>query len=192
MTTTRLVRTSHIAALVAGVAWSLLGILSLVTPDPERYLDVLMLVTLAVTVPAVTGVYVVQRAQIGQFGRITFPLTLGGLVAMLAGMVAHLAGAEMMRDLLSIAGMAGWVIGLLLFGIATARARVLPIWAGVALALSQPLTVLTGAALAPVSPLSNFGDYAGAIANGIIWLAVGAALRSRATVSTRRSAVTAS
>ncbi|MDQ3547997.1 MAG: DinB family protein [Chloroflexota bacterium] len=52
------------------------------------------------------------------------------------------------------------------------------------------VTVLTGVALSPIAPLSNFGGYSGAIAHGIIWLAIGAVLRSRATVAAQRSVVT--
>lgn len=76
-------------------------------------------------------------------------------------------------------GVAGWVGRFLLPGIAAARGRVEPVWGGVALALSQPLAMAAGLALLPISPLSNTGDYSGAIGHGLVWLALRVALRAR-------------
>jgi hypothetical protein len=178
-------RWSVAAAMAAGALWSLLGLLSLAMPDPSRYLDMLMLLTLVVTIPAVTAVYLIQRGQVGRLGRLALPMVVSGLVLMAAGMIAHLARAE------EIFGMAPWVIGLVLLGIVTVRARVLPVWSGIALALSQPLAVLAGVAFSPISPLSNFGDYTGAVAHGIVWVSIGVAMRSQQAARGQRSTFTA-
>ncbi len=66
--------------------------------------------------------------------------------------------------------------GFVVLGIATLRARVLPRWCGVALILALPLTFGSGVLLRPEG---EFGDYPGAIVLGVIWLALGYALRSR-------------
>ena len=48
-----------------------------------------------------------------------------------------------------------------------------------ALALSEPPAVLAGLALSPIVPLSESGSYSGAVAHGIVWLAVGSVLWAR-------------
>ena len=87
------------------------------------------------------------------------------------GTVAYLADLEDLRRLEG-AGVAAWTAGMLLLGAATTRARV--------------AMVLTALALSPWVPRSAEGSYSGAAANGMDFLALGAA-RSCGRKATVRS-----
>jgi len=56
--------------------------------------------------------------------------------------------------------------GLIAFGIATIRARVLPSYAGLGLVLLEPASILTWLAFAPFVGLSDLGAYSGALPQG--------------------------
>jgi hypothetical protein len=75
-------------------------------------------------------------------------------------------------DLLLLLGLLGMLLGFLLLGIATLRARVLPQWAGVALILVLPVAAL-------------LGDYGGGLVLGIVWLALGYVLLAARTFGSR-------
>ena len=191
MSSTRPSHLGSLAALAAGLAWSTLSLLSLAEPDPEAHLDVIMLLPLTLSIGGVSAVYLAQRHVFGRLGRLGFGVSIGSLALLVAGQACHVADLEMARNILIVPGIAGWIIGFALLGVATARAGILPVWSGVILALSEPLTILAGIALSPISPLSDFGDYSGAIMHGLIWLSLGIVLRSRSVSDVRRAALNA-
>jgi hypothetical protein len=53
---------------------------------------------------------------------------------------------------------------------------VLPRWTGWLIALTQPLTMATGLALSPWAALEPHGSYSGAVAHGLVCLALATAL----------------
>ena len=171
------VRMASTLALVTGVAWSAASILSLATPEPMRYLDVVMLVPVTLSLLGIRGIYALRRGRGGRLERIGYLMTQFGIPLAFLGQLCMITGVDELKAPLIAVGMLGWFGGLLLFGIGMAHAGVLPRWAGVTLALSELLTVLAGLALTPISPLSNSGDYSGAIAHGVIWLCVGRTIR---------------
>jgi hypothetical protein len=75
-------------------------------------------------------------------------------------------------DLLLLLGLLGMLLGFVLLGIATLRARVLPQWAGVALILVLPVAAL-------------LGDYGGGLVLGIVWLALGYVLLAARALGSR-------
>jgi hypothetical protein len=60
-----------------------------------------------------------------------------------------------------------WAIGLILFGMGTMLAGVLPRYAGVVMMLLEPGSVLAGLALSPIAPIHDRGTYSGAVEKGI-------------------------
>jgi hypothetical protein len=173
---------------LSGLAWLTISLLTLYHREPKDYLDVVMLAPLALSVGAISAVYLAQREQLGRLGRAAYPFALVTLAGLLAGQSLHLADLTTARDIVLIPSMAGWVVSYILFGIASVRARVLPAWVGITIALSEPLTVLAGIALSPIAPLSDFGGYSGAIAHALIWLAIANVLRERTATVVRRPA----
>ena len=116
------------------------------------------------TAAAVLVVHAQQRHRVGTPGQVGAAVAAAGCVA--AGVnnpVEHCGGVEVLVFVLWVPAILALLGGHLLLGVATIRARVLPVWAGAALIVG----VLT------LFIVSNGG---GAIVFGIAWVAVGAAL----------------
>jgi hypothetical protein len=180
---TTLARRSPPLALSAGATWGTLGLLSLATPDPARALDVFMLLPLALTPLGIAALHAVQRPHDGKLGRVGSRLAIGATVAVVLGQVGLLADIDALKWLGFPLGALAFLVGLAAFGGATARAGVLPKPLAYALAGSELLAMAVGVALSPISPLSESGDYTGALAHGAVWLAIGLALRARSASS---------
>ncbi|MDP9369776.1 MAG: hypothetical protein M3Q03_16150 [Chloroflexota bacterium] len=176
----RLVRWGAISSLLGGVAWCALSLESIARPDPERYRTGLFLVPWVLSARGIVALHALQHRQAGRLGRIGFWTTISSMLAAAMGTIAYLAGVHALRWLEAL-GIVGWTVGMLLLGFATARARVVAARTGIALMLAEPATVVTAVALSPWMPLQSEGSYSGAIANGIVFLMLGVALRSRRT-----------
>jgi hypothetical protein len=169
----------------AGFAWVSLSMLSLLSPEPARYLDVLFVVPYTLSLAGILGLHALQRRHAGRLERTGAWVSVVGMAVTLVGQVGIITDLEVLKRTALPTGVAIWLLGFALFGVATARARVLPPWAGAAIALSQPLAVVAGLALSPISPLSSTGDYSGALAHGLVWLALSAALRAHREAAAR-------
>ena len=167
------------AALLAGAFWLFLSLDSLVRPDPERYRDALFIIPWLLAAVAVVAIHTLQRAAAGRLGKVGLWLLIAGIAAGVVGIFSSLTDAEALKWLGFPVGALGWMGGLVLFGVATVRARVLPRWCGVALILAQPLAILLGMVLSPIAPLHEYGSYTGALALAVVWASLGAALWSR-------------
>jgi hypothetical protein len=172
-----LARWGALSSLLGGAAFVGLSFDSIARPDPERYRTAIFLVTWLLSAGGIVGLHVLQRGRSGRLGRAGFWATVSAMLVAAAGTAAYLAGADALRWLEAV-GLAGWVAGMLLLGVATVRARVAPAWVGAALILAEPATVLAALALSPWVPLHDEGSYSGAVANGMAFLALGIALRS--------------
>ncbi len=134
-----------------------------------------------VTLVAIRYLHVHADQGYGWLGTIGFSLSLLGSVArsLMVAIVVLLyatAGKQAVHDTqylwstLYVPAMIGGVLGTTLFGIALARARVLPLWFGVLMALSFPIQA---AANMP-------GIEVGYVAGGLIAIVLGATLWSKA------------
>jgi hypothetical protein len=115
-----------------------------------------------------------QRASAGRIERIGYLFNVAGAPLIAIGNLALLGDRD---DAAGGLAVAIWTVGLVLFGIGTARARYLPTERGVAIAVSQPLTALVAVALSPLVPVQSDGSYTGTIVHGLVWLFVAAGAR---------------
>ncbi len=167
-------------AILSGVTFIILSLLSLATPEPAAYLDVIFGVAWLSTVLPVAGLHVAQEGRYGLLGRVGSATLVGGAVATFLGALAIATGSVFLGGLLFIVGGLLLLAGLVVLGIATLRARVLPRWCGAALILALPLTALAGPLTGGIlQARSNSGDYPGVIVIGLLWLGLGYALWSR-------------
>ena len=176
------VRWGALAALVSGVLWIVGGLLHLAYPqDPPgalghflNYLGTAIFsgAYLAMLVGLV-GLHARQVESYGRLGTVGFYLAFAGAALAFVGQAAS---AIFPKD-----GTFGWLfsdpgfgflvglllvsLGLVLLGVATLRARVLPRWCGVGLI-----------ALVVFSALGAFGGF---VVVGLIWLALGYTLWSQ-------------
>lgn len=160
-------------ATAAGIAWTLLSIESIARPDVMDYRDVAFLVPWLLTLATVAAIHRIQGDRLRRAGRVAFRGVVASMAAGALGSVALLLGWTGSHFAVAVPF---WVLSMAVYGTATARAGVLPRWIGVALALSEVLVIATAVALSPWVPLSDHGSFSGAIAHGVVFLAIGRSL----------------
>lgn len=165
-----LIRWGALAAVLAGLAFAVSGLLRLALPEallPEAlfaFAFVPMLVGLA-------GFHALQRDNYGVMGKAGFYTVVVATVVRVLGAVSLLSGSSApgwmaegqgIYEAVSLIIMAGFV----LYGAATLLAKALPRWCGIGLIVGLPVTI----------PL---GHVWGAMLFGVFWLALGQVLWSR-------------
>ena len=186
------IRWGALGALLAGIAWLASGLFSLVTgqgaaelqgPYAELgtffsyyLLEILFSIALAGMLAGLVGLHARQAPNYGRLGTAGFFAAFVGVFFLLASTLATmlastlatiLAGREVL-DWLFILGFVGTLVGFVLLGTATLRARVLPRWRGILL-----LVAVLG-----IPVYFALGSYGGAILYGLVWLALGYGLWS--------------
>ncbi len=181
MASSNLVRWGALGALLAGVAWIASFVVGLVSEGqgfetfglPSSYLiEVLTGLALAGMLVGLLGLHARQTPSYGLLGTVGFLAALVGTALVLANVLLIRTAERNLLDLLLLLGLLGMLLGFVLLGIATLRARVLPQWAGVALILVLPVATL-------------LGDYGGGLVLGIVWLALGYVLLAARTLGSR-------
>ncbi|MDQ3929357.1 MAG: hypothetical protein M3328_09440 [Chloroflexota bacterium] len=182
MSSSNLVRLGALGALLAGVAWTMLGLVDMATVGGRgsevlnsAFLEeALYLVALVSTLGGIVGLHARQTPSYGRLGTAGFLATFTGTATLLVGLVLSflvggLSGAAFLDPVL---GAALWcvLVGFALLGVATLRLGALPRWCGLALVVGLPLAI-------------TLGDYGGGIVLGLLWLAVGYALLFQHDVS---------
>jgi hypothetical protein len=180
MSSSNWIRWGALGALLAGIAWIALGLIPLVilgqvalyfggVATVEDYLlEILFSIALAGMLAGLVGFHARQAPNYGRLGTAGFFAAFVGVFFMLASTVATiLAGSEVL-DWLFVLGFVGTLVGFVLLGTATLRARVLPRWCGILL-----LVAVLG-----IPVYFALGSYGGAILYGLVWLALGYGLWS--------------
>jgi hypothetical protein len=182
MVSSDLVRWGGLAAIVAGVAWAVSGIVHFAIVYPEAgtgptgsISDYLIEGAHAVAEVGMLGALLGLRARQapahGWLGTAGFALAFVGSALLCAitviAMITKGALGEAVLGTIFISGVVGWLVGFPVLGVATLRARVLPRWCGVLLIAYFPLFAFL---------LSSYGW--GGIALGLLWLALGYTLLS--------------
>lgn len=136
------------------------------------------------TAVGLAGFHAFQKGSYGRLGQGGFYAAIAGSLVMIGAVTTSLfagggyleepfAGAAFGTGFLVL--MVGWII----FGAATLRAKVLSLWCGVAFIVVGPQGLLPT------------GDYAGVVVAGLVWMALGYALWTRREDAPRpRPAVT--
>ncbi len=166
-------------AILSGVLFTVLSLISLATSEPAAHLDVIFGVAWLSTIIPVAGLHAVQEGRYGLMGRGGAGSIVVGAIATFLGALAVASGSAFLGGFLFIVGGLLLLGGLVVLGIASLRGRVLPRWCGAALILALPLTALAGPLTGGIlQAQSNSGDYPGVIVMGLLWLGLGYALWS--------------
>jgi hypothetical protein len=142
---------------------------------PERTTSVVHLladsfavVPVILTLVGMVGFHTLQRANYGGMGRGGFYTVVVGLLAQVLGTITHLWGSEALDWLVFPVGIILMIVGLVLYGVATLQARMLPRWCGLSFIVVPPLVIVLEISL------EGFGE----ILLGLLWLALGYVLWS--------------
>jgi hypothetical protein len=142
--TSGLIRWGAISLMLGGVMWLLLGFLATIgylQAIPGREDVVLFIVALLFTGAGLVGLHILQKASYGLLGRAGFYIALVAIAARVLGAVLFLAGSSAFKGFSLPVATLGMLVGFVLYGVATLRARVLPRWYGLALIVSMPVSL---------------------------------------------------
>jgi hypothetical protein len=177
MSSTDLVSWGAMGALLAGIAWAVSGLISLVMPGQGTedlgsfsyyLLETIFCLATVGMLGGLAGLHALQATSYGWFGVVGFYAAFIGTALMLISTAATILAGREVLNFLFVLGVLG-TVGLMLLGIATLRARVLPPWCGVLLII----------AVLGIPVYFALGNYGGAIVYGLVWVALGYALWSR-------------
>lgn len=163
-----------LALMLGGIAWVILGLSAVIgylQAIPGREDVVLFVVALLLTAAGLIALHALQRDGYGGLGRAGFYITLTAVAARVSGAIAFLAGSSAL-EWISLPGTLGMLVGFVLYGLATLRAKVLPAWYGLALVVALPVSL----------PLAGYGT----ALFGLILLALGLALWVRRGAATEQ------
>ena len=149
MATSRLVRWGAMGLMLGGVMWLVLGLSAVfgyLQAIPGREDVELFVVALVLTAAGLVGLHSLQRGGYGLLGRVGFYIALAAVAARILGAVVFLAGSSAL-EWISLPGTLGMLVGFVLYGVATVKARVLPRWYSLALLASMPVSL----------PLATYG-----------------------------------
>jgi hypothetical protein len=161
--------------MLGGVVWVVLGlsaVLGYLQAIPGREDVVLLIVALLLTAAGLVGLHVLQRTRYGLLGRAGFWIVLASLIARALGAGVYLAGSSALAWISYPWGTIGMLVGFVTYGVATMRARILPLWCGLALIASMPISL----------PLGAYGTILFGLTMGVL----GYALWSRKDTDTER------
>ncbi len=182
MSSSDLIRLGGLAAMLTGVVFILAFILVGANPEPptgsfyDNLIGVLLIVALLLLAAGLAGVHALQKGNYGRLGGVGFYAVVVAALVEIVAFVARLLGRPL--ELLELLGILGLMVGLVLYGAATLRAGVLPRWCGVGFIVGLPVWVV----LALVFEVA--GAVLGAVLFGLLWVALGYALRSRREAAT--------
>ncbi len=143
MASSSLIRWGAIGLMLGGVLWVVLGLSAAVgylQAIPGREDVVLFIVALLLSAVGLVGLHTLQKGSYGVLGQAGFYITLAAITARILGAVVFLAGSSAL-EWISFPGTLGMLVGFMLYGVATLRARVLPRWYGLALIVALPASL---------------------------------------------------
>ncbi len=175
MSSSGLVRWGAGGALLAGMVLIAIGLIPLVILGPvalyfggtataqDYVLEILFSIALVGMLAGIVGFHARQAPNYGRLGTAGFFAAFVGVFFLLASTVATILAGREVLDLLFILGFVGSLVGFVLLGVATLRARVFPRWCGVLLIV----------AVLGIPVYFALGNYGGAILYGLVWLGLG-------------------
>jgi len=152
--------------MLAGVAFMLSSLLPSQTQNSIG--DVLWMVAIVSLAVGIVGFHALQKAHYGRIGRAGLYTVIVAALAEVLGSIVLLLGSTALEWLVFPIGTLGVLVGLVLYGVATLQARVLPLWCGLGFIIGLPIRL----ALLPIEPW-------GLVLFGLLWLALGFVLWSR-------------
>lgn len=171
MASSGLIRWGAMGFMLGGVAWLVLGLsarFGYLQAIPGREDVVLYVVALSFTAAGLSGLHALQRAGYGLFGEASFYFTLVAIGGRILGAVVFLAGSKVLEST-SWPATLSMLVGLVLYGVTTLRAGVLPRWYGLVLILAMPVSLPL-----PTYGTALFGLFLMVLGYGL-WLHKGAA-----------------
>ena len=148
MSSSDLIRWGGFAGMAAGALYALSAIQSLLAPQQRVFgsfsdylIEIIFVLALVGTLVVIAALHAMQSGRYGRLGAAgSFITFIGYALLFVAATATVLAGREVLDAVFPI-GVLAILVGSVLLGAMTLRARVLPWWCGVLLIIGFPLTV---------------------------------------------------
>jgi hypothetical protein len=164
----KLAITGSIVAAWAAFAWLALGAESIARPVQVNYRDALWMVPFVLTAIAFTFLHAVQRSQTDHFETASFYFLMTASALGFLGNTGILTNQPLLASFAFPWGAILWMLGLVAYGIATLKAKVVPRYVAISIILLEPGSLLTGLALSPIAPIHDRGAYSAGIEKGLV------------------------
>lgn len=187
MSSLDLVRWGGLAAMLAGGAFIVLLLIPVafmvlkLHPDaygasPFNILgSVLFIAAWLLLVVGLAGFHTLQEERYGSIGRAGFYTVIVGTSAQIVAGVVGFGLESTTLELIGFLGLLVVMIGLVLYGVATLQARVLPRWCGVGFIVGLPvwksISIISAEYGGPLG--ATIGETLGGMLFGLLWLALG-------------------
>jgi hypothetical protein len=162
MSSSDLIRWGGLAAMLSGVAF-IVDILFVLTMD-ANWTNVVYIIAALLMLVGLVGLHTLQGNNYGRTGRGGFWTVVVATLGQVLGIIVFLLGSGVLNWLVFPVGFVAVPVGLIIYGVATLQAKVLPRWCGLGLIIIPPVSVV-------------LGDYGG-ILFGLLWVALGYVLWS--------------
>jgi len=163
---------------ISAAAWVLLGIDSIVRPVQDNRRDVFWWIPSFLMMLTIFCAHRVQRSKSLRLELYTFWIVMVAWSLVILGNFGLVFGIPSLLLLGFPGGAVVGAAGLIAFGVATWRAKVLPWFVGLALILWEPGSIAIGLLLAPISPLRDRGSYSAGLWKGFAIAIVAFGLQS--------------
>ena len=148
MPTAGIIRWGAMAFMLGGLVWITFNIYSLSqggTPArPGPGFVAFYVAALLFSNAGLLGFHALQKDSYGRLGRVALYTVLGSSALLIVGALILLFIAPAVFGVANMIGLLGVLIGFILYGVATLRARVLPIWCGVLFIAFLPVSIALG------------------------------------------------
>jgi hypothetical protein len=182
MASSHLARVAGVAGVIAGLAYAATGIVDRLGPLYPRsftslshYLvQYVFLAALVGSIVTVAGLHALQRGRYGWVGTVGASVTVIGNLLFSYGTIEQIVAGASVGPGIQTVGFWFTLGGLVILGIATLQARLLPLWCGVVLVMGFPILWVLGPPLGTaLGTWLPIGIYL-----GLFWAVLGYALLS--------------
>lgn len=160
--------------------WILLGIDSIVRPVQDNRREIFWWFPFLFMMLTIIAVHRVQGRRELRLERYCYWIVMVAWILVFFGNLGLVFNVPALLPLGFPGGAVVGAVGLIVYGLATWRAKILPWYAGLALILWEPGSIATGLILAPISPLRDRGTYSAGIWKGLAIGVVAFGLRTTA------------
>jgi hypothetical protein len=163
-------------AFLDAVIWVVFGLESIVNPAQNNTRDAVWLLPGGLMLVVFWLVHLAQRSPQARFERIAYWILMAASTLVITVVLGLVSNTPELVGFTAVVGIMAWIVGLLVYGIATWKTGVLPWWSAVAIILFEPGSVAFGLALSPIAPIHDRGAYSAGIEKGIALAVVGLGL----------------
>jgi len=149
MATSGIIRRGAVLFMLGGLVWMAFNVYALAQEGgtharPGAGFAAFYAAALLLTNAGLLGFHALQQDAYGRLGRVGLYTVLASSALLLLSALILPFAAPAVFGVVNMIGLVGVLVGFILYGVATLRARVLPLWCGVLFAAFLPVSIALG------------------------------------------------